>query len=113
MMRVTRLAIVLLRAAGLVGVGGAGGRVALAVGNSSYAHIGRLPNPETDAVDLAAALRRARVRGDDDEAGHGSCGADGGVVGVHATERGGGRGGDGGRARGRGRGGRRDVHRGR
>ena len=26
-------------------------------GNSSYAHIGRLPNPENDAVDLSAALR--------------------------------------------------------
>ena len=33
-------------------------QVALVVGNSSYAHIGRLPNPENDAVDLAAALRR-------------------------------------------------------
>ena len=36
----------------------AAGRVALVVGNSSYVHIGRLPNPENDAVDLAAALRR-------------------------------------------------------
>ena len=34
------------------------GQVALVVGNSTYAHIGRLPNPENDAVDLAAALRR-------------------------------------------------------
>ena len=33
-------------------------QVALVVGNSSYAHIGRLPNPENDAVDLSAALRR-------------------------------------------------------
>ena len=33
-------------------------QVALVVGNGSYAHIGRLPNPENDAVDLAAALRR-------------------------------------------------------
>ena len=33
-------------------------QVALVVGNSTYAHIGRLPNPENDAVDLAAALRR-------------------------------------------------------
>ena len=32
-------------------------QVALVVGNSSYAHIGRLPNPENDAVDLSAALR--------------------------------------------------------
>ena len=28
------------------------------VGNSIYAHIGRLPNPENDATDVAAALRR-------------------------------------------------------
>ena len=33
-------------------------QVALVVGNSTYAHIGRLPNPENDAVDMAAALRR-------------------------------------------------------
>ena len=32
--------------------------VALVVGNSTYAHIGRLPNPENDAVDMAVALRR-------------------------------------------------------
>ena len=31
----------------------ADGRVALVVGNSTYAHIGRLPNPENDAVDVA------------------------------------------------------------
>ena len=36
----------------------AGGRVALVVGNSTYAHIGRLPNPDNDARDMAAALRR-------------------------------------------------------
>ena len=36
----------------------ADGRVALVVGNSTYAHIGRLPNPEKHAVDMAAALRR-------------------------------------------------------
>ncbi|MCY4121795.1 MAG: caspase family protein [Acidobacteria bacterium] len=36
----------------------ADGRVALVVGNSTYAHIGRLPNPGNDAVDMAAALRR-------------------------------------------------------
>ena len=34
------------------------GRVALVVGNSTYAHIGRLPNPDNDARDIAAALRR-------------------------------------------------------
>ena len=33
-------------------------QVALVVGNSTYAHIGRLPNPENDAVDVVAALRR-------------------------------------------------------
>ena len=36
----------------------ADGRVALVVGNSTYAHIGRLPNSENDAVDISAALRR-------------------------------------------------------
>ena len=36
----------------------ADGRVALVVGNSTYAHIGRLPNPDNDAVDMSAALRR-------------------------------------------------------
>ena len=36
----------------------ADGRVALVVGNSTYAHIGRLPNPENDATDVAEALRR-------------------------------------------------------
>ena len=36
----------------------ADGRVALVVGNSTYAHIGQLPNPENDAVDMTAALQR-------------------------------------------------------
>ena len=36
----------------------AAGRVALVVGNSNYAHIGRLPNPDNDARDMSAALRR-------------------------------------------------------
>ena len=36
----------------------ADGRVALVVGNSAYDHIGRLPNPENDASDMSAALRR-------------------------------------------------------
>ena len=36
----------------------ADGRVALMVGNSTYAHIGRLPNPDNDARDMSAALRR-------------------------------------------------------
>lgn len=42
----------------LASVALAAGRVALVVGNSTYDHIGRLPNPENDAVDMSAALRR-------------------------------------------------------
>ena len=33
-------------------------RVALVVGNSTYAHVGRLPNPENDATDISLTLRR-------------------------------------------------------
>jgi tetratricopeptide (TPR) repeat protein len=33
-------------------------RVALVIGNSSYARVGRLPNPKRDAAAMAAALRR-------------------------------------------------------
>ena len=36
----------------------ADGRVALVVGNSTYAQIGRLANAENDAADMSAALRR-------------------------------------------------------
>ena len=36
----------------------ADGRVALVVGNSTYAHIGRLPKTDNDARDMSAALRR-------------------------------------------------------
>ena len=36
----------------------ADGRVALVVGNSTYAHIGRLPNPDNDARDISTALSR-------------------------------------------------------
>ena len=36
----------------------ADGRVALVVGNSTYTHIGRLPNPDNDARDMSAVLRR-------------------------------------------------------
>ena len=36
----------------------ADGRVALVVGNSTYAHVGRLPNPANDAADMSSALRR-------------------------------------------------------
>ena len=60
-MRLAKLGIVLLLAVVLVAsssVALAAGRVALVVGNSTYAHIGRLPNPENDAADVAAALGR-------------------------------------------------------
>ena len=40
----------------------ADGRVALVVGNSTYAHIGRLPNPDNDAADISAALRRLEFK---------------------------------------------------
>ena len=33
-------------------------RVALVIGNSSYQHVTRLPNPANDATDIAAALKR-------------------------------------------------------
>ena len=36
----------------------ADGRVALVVGDSTYAHSGRLPNTQNDAADISAALRR-------------------------------------------------------
>ena len=39
-------------------VASAASRVALVVGNSTYAAIGRLPNPANDAADVAAALGR-------------------------------------------------------
>ena len=61
-MRVVRLSVVTAVLAVAVFASAAvvlaDGRVALVVGNSSYAHIGRLPNPESDAVDIAAALAR-------------------------------------------------------
>ena len=36
----------------------ADGRVALVVSNSTYAHTGRLPNPDNDAADMSAMLQR-------------------------------------------------------
>ena len=51
----------LLAALGLAGVSPAAlaaGRVALVVGNGTYAAIGALPNPGNDAADMAAALGR-------------------------------------------------------
>ena len=68
----------------------ADGRVALVVGNSTYAHIGRLPNPENDAVDLAAALQRLGFDVTTElDADRGALTED--AAGVHAAERGGGR----------------------
>ena len=68
----------------------AAGRVALVVGNSTYAHIGRLPNPDNDARDLSvSAAVEARVRGDDRVQCR-SGGADRGAARVHAPERRGG-----------------------
>ena len=52
---VTALALVVLAVPAVVL---ADGRVALVVGNSTHAHIGRLPNPDNDARDMSAALRR-------------------------------------------------------
>ncbi len=60
-MRPARLGVVLLLSVVLVAwasVALADGRVALVVGNSTYAHIGRLPNPANDAAAVSAALRR-------------------------------------------------------
>ena len=60
-MRPAKLGAVVLLSVVLVGsasVAWADGRAALVVGNSTYAHIGRLPNPGNDAADMTAALRR-------------------------------------------------------
>ena len=60
-MRVVRSLVVAVLAFVVVAVPSvalADGRVALVVGNSTYAHIGRLPNPENDAADMSEALRR-------------------------------------------------------
>ena len=54
------LLVTLLVLAGAVepSAGIAADRVALVIGNSTYTQIGRLLNPENDAVDMTAALRR-------------------------------------------------------
>ena len=61
-MRVVRFSVVAAMLAVIVFASAtvvlADGRVALVVGNSTYDHIGRLPNPENDAVDMAGALVR-------------------------------------------------------
>ena len=43
----------------------ADGRVALVVGNSTYAHIGGFPNPENDAVDVTPTWRLNDARFED------------------------------------------------
>ena len=60
-MRPVRLGVVVLLSIVLVAWASAAladGRVALVVGNSTYAHIGRLPNPANDAAAVSTALRR-------------------------------------------------------
>ena len=61
-MRVVRLSVVAAMLAVVVFASAAvvlaDGRVALVVGNSTYDHLGGLPNPEHDAIDMAAALAR-------------------------------------------------------
>ena len=60
-MRAVRTFVVAVRAFVVLAVPAvvlADGRVALVVGNSTYAHMGRLPNAENDATDMSAALRR-------------------------------------------------------
>ena len=60
-MGTARFGVILLLAAVLVSASSfalATDRVALVVGNSTYAHIGRLPNPANDAADVSAALGR-------------------------------------------------------
>ena len=54
----TLFALMLLLAPGSTAQTEAAGRVALVVGNSDYAYVGRLPNPGNDATDVSAALRR-------------------------------------------------------
>ena len=69
----------------------AAGRVALVVGNSTYSHIARLPNPENDAAGHGGGVAAARVRGDD-RTGCGPHVTERGVAGLHPGERGGRRG---------------------
>ena len=64
----------------------ADGRVALVVGNSTYTHIGRLPNPDNDARDIIGGAASTRARGDQ-RVRHRPGGTDRCVAGVH-TRRG-------------------------
>ena len=59
-MRPAKLGVVLLTIFLVAGAAAAqaADRVALVVGNGTYAHIGRLPNPGNDASDMTAALGR-------------------------------------------------------
>ena len=60
-MRAAKLGVVLLLSLVLLASASvvlADGRVALVVGNSTYAHIGRLPNPANDAAAVSAVLHR-------------------------------------------------------
>ena len=59
-MRRSKLGVVLLTVVLVASASAAfaAGRVALVVGNGTYAHIGRLPNPGNDAADMTAALTR-------------------------------------------------------
>ena len=54
----TLIVLALLLASASAALAEAAGRVALVVGNSDYAYVGRLPNPGNDATDVSAALRR-------------------------------------------------------
>ncbi len=56
--RVTAILLLVLGQIAFPLAADASGRVALVVGNSAYAHIGRLPNPANDASEMAAALGR-------------------------------------------------------
>ena len=38
-------------------------RVALVIGNSAYQHTTKLTNPKNDAIDMVAALTKARLSG--------------------------------------------------
>ena len=56
--RVTALLLLALGQVALSVAANASERVALVIGNSAYAQIGRLPNPVNDAADIEAALKR-------------------------------------------------------
>ena len=51
------VALVLLVLIAPASIALAASRVALVIGNGTSAHIGRLPNPDNDAVDMAGGAR--------------------------------------------------------